>query len=124
MNFFKLISVFILLISYHSCFGQTLIHTQEFAASSPSGWTTIDNGGSSSWVLNNTSPPCSGTYQARLGYSSGNDDWIISEGFTFTAGKLYYVRMSRKAVDQFDVYVGTAQTSANMLGGTNILTEN
>ena len=121
MNFFKLISVFILLISYHTCFGQTLIHTQEFAASSPSGWTTIDNGGSTSWVLNNTSSPCSGTHFARLSAMANSDDYIVSQGFTLTAGYSYSITLTYRNTVLFNVYAGTAQTSAAMLAGTNML---
>jgi len=121
MNFFKLISVFILLISYYTCFGQTLIHTQEFAVSSPTGWTTIDNGGSSSWVLNSSSSPCSGTHFARLSPVANSDDYIISQGFTLTAGYSYSITLTYRSTVLFNVYAGTAQTSAAMLAGTNML---
>ena len=126
MNFFKLISVFILLISYHTCFGQTLIHRQEFGASTPTGWTIFSSGGVPTWSLINngaTIGSCGSTnvYRAYLSANSSNDDFIITEGYILTAGYSYSITLSHQYTGTFDIYVGTSQTVGGMTAGINIL---
>ncbi|MCC5874946.1 MAG: choice-of-anchor J domain-containing protein [Candidatus Sumerlaeia bacterium] len=54
-----------------------------------------------------------------------HDDWLITPGFTLTAGNeytiSYWYRGGGNTVDDIlDVYIGTTQTSAGMLAGTTL----
>jgi len=81
MNFFKLISVFILLISYHSCFGQSTLYLENFSTNTGKGHngTSVDTTGvGSSWTIDPTNfvTPASSDYFKVLGgvFESFNTD--------------------------------------------------
>jgi hypothetical protein len=119
---FKSILLGLILFLNSEIFGQTLKWSENFGATTPSGWVSESKSSTTSWVFNNTSSPCSGSYQCRITADSGNDDFIISKNYSLSANKLYYVVLSIKRTATFDVYIGKSQKADSLIiSGTNLL---
>ncbi len=102
------------------------IHTQQFANTDPTGWTTVSSASATNWTMTNSGGTVglcgsTNTYRAYLSALETNDDYVITQGFSLTAGYSYSITLSHQYTKTFDIYVGTAQTAAAMLAGTNIL---
>ena len=128
----KKITLFVLSLAlalgvYAGLFGQTLLWTQDFASTAPTGWTVVNAGSGNDWSLVATSNPYSGTYHMQYTYNSTNDanTWAFTPGIAMTAGRDYYLTFWQKVEsssypENLKVTVGNAQTVASQT--TTVLT--
>lgn len=98
-------------------------YSQAFGSSVPSGWASESSASATNWNFSSYSTNAGGSanYETKLSALATNDDYILSESFTLTAGKLYQVTFRHKRTATLNIYVGTVQSAAGMLAGTNIL---
>lgn len=102
-------------------FGQTsLIYTQDFAATNPTGWTVVNAGTGNNWSMVSTSGPYNGTYAMVYSYNSTNaaNTWAFTQGVSMVAGRTYRVEFYQKVgsslyTEKMKVTVGNAQTVAS-----------
>ncbi|MDD3143843.1 MAG: choice-of-anchor J domain-containing protein, partial [Candidatus Cloacimonetes bacterium] len=99
--------------------GQTLLWTQDFASTAPTGWTVVNAGSGNNWSLTATGDPYSGTYHMRYEYNSSYaaNTWAFTPGIAMTAGNDYYLTFYQKTAsiyftENLKVTVGNAQTVA------------
>lgn len=107
--------------------GQTLLWTQDFASTAPTGWTVVNAGSGNNWSLTATGDPYSGTYHMRYAYNSSYaaNTWAFTPGIAMTAGRDYYLTFWQKVEsssypENLKVTVGNAQTVASQT--TTVLT--
>ncbi len=105
---------------------QTLIYTQDFSSSVPTGWTTSNSGSGYNWVLNqSTASSYNGSYCMRYAYnvSYAANAWAYTQGVSMTAGNTYTIEFyqatqSASYVEKLAVYVASAATAAAQTAGT------
>ncbi|HOY85570.1 MAG TPA: choice-of-anchor J domain-containing protein [Candidatus Syntrophosphaera sp.] len=107
--------------------GQTLLWTQDFASTAPTGWTVVNAGSGNDWSLTATGDPYSGTYHMRYAWNSSYaaNTWAFTPGIAMTAGRDYYLTFWQKVEsssypENLKVTVGNAQTVASQT--TTVLT--
>lgn len=107
--------------------GQTLLWTQDFASTAPTGWTVVNAGSGNNWSLTATGDPYSGTYHMRYQWNSSYaaNTWAFTPGIAMTAGRDYYLTFWQKVEsasfpENLKVTVGNAQTEASQT--TTVLT--
>lgn len=107
--------------------GQTLLWTQDFASTAPTGWTVVNAGSGNNWSLTATGDPYSGTYHMHYAYNSSYaaNTWAFTPGIAMTAGRDYYLTFWQKVEsssypENLKVTVGNAQTVASQT--TTVLT--
>ncbi len=112
---------------FSGLFGQTLLWTQDFAATAPTGWTVVNAGSGNNWSLVATGDPYSGTYHMRYAYNTtyAANTWAFTPGIAMTAGRDYYLTFWQKVEgasfpENLKVTVGNAQTVASQT--TTVLT--
>lgn len=78
----------------------TLIYTQDFSASAPTGWTVVNAGLGNNWVTTSNSGANSynGNYSMTYSYNStyAANTWAFTQGVAMTAGKTYRVEFYQR----------------------------
>jgi hypothetical protein len=118
-----ILSLFLLTILFNGVLlSQSTILTENFEGSfPPSGWAVQTISGNA-WAIGGT--PCSGggSNQARSTYNSPSDAWLFTSGLTLKNGYTYSVKINlADNLQDLRIYVGTAQTKANMTGASGSL---
>ena len=78
----------------------TLIYTQDFSATAPTGWTVVNAGSGNNW--NNTFSSSANSYNTSYcmryayNYSYSANTWAFTQGVAMTAGKTYRVEFYQK----------------------------
>lgn len=114
-----LVSLFLLLV-YSKLPAQTLLWTQNFAATAPAGWTTVNAGSGNNWSLISTTNPFNGSYCATYRYHVSNaaNAWFFTAGVNMTAGYTYRIEFQQRVTsatytEKLKVTIGNAQTVAS-----------
>ena len=116
----KLLLFCFMLLTFIVSSQTTLIYTQDFAATNPTGWTVINAGTGNNWSMVSTSGPYNGSYAMVYSYNSTQaaNTWAFTQGVSMTAGKTYRVEFYQKVgsslyTEKMKVTVGNAQTVAS-----------
>ncbi|HRS49726.1 MAG TPA: choice-of-anchor D domain-containing protein, partial [Candidatus Cloacimonadota bacterium] len=106
---------------------QTLLWTEDFGATAPTGWTVVNAGSGNNWSLTGTGSPYNGSYNMQYQYHSTNaaNTWAFTPGIAMTAGNDYYLTFYQRVrsstyPENLKVTVGNAQTVASQT--TTLLT--
>lgn len=101
-------------------FGQsTLIYTQDFSSSAPTGWAVVNAGTGNNWSTTylSSSLAYNGSYSMRYNRNTTNaaNSWAFTQGVSMTINRKYRVEFYQRVdnsiyTERMKVTVGTAQT--------------
>lgn len=109
-----------IIVATWSLRSQTLLWTEDFSSSVPTGWATINAGSGNNWVANSTTNPYNGSYCATYPYHSTNsaNAWLFTTAVNMSAGSTYRIEFYQRVrsasyPEKLKVTVGNGQTVAS-----------
>ena len=125
----NLILIFFTIVSFLGVGQGTLIYTQDFSSSVPTGWTVVNAGTGNNWSTTylSSSLAYNGSYSMRYYRNTSNaaNTWAFTQGVSMVSGRKYRVEFYQKVgnsiyTERLRVTVGNAQTVASQT--TTLLT--